>query len=446
MEQAKSLDEIDQAVQFNTPIDPDHPFFTNFEGLRGTFEEAIVYKCLNVKRKDSNFTFDYKVNSSNKTLLFLGGMRGSGKTSELAKYAKHLHTPSCFFCVTCNIDDELDMDNVEYMDILIFQLEKLASRLKESKIKISEAALKSLNAWFEERITEIITTIKGEAGLLVGFSSEKSLLSQVLGLFGELKVGVSGTKERATKIRSNFKNRFNDFALKFNEFVEEANSALRKESKGQEVLFIIDGLEKTLSLETRRKILLEESNRIRQIHTYTIFTLPIELMKERQRLTQFSRVESFPFVKLLDQGGKQVETAFLKFKEFIGKRVDKTLFESDGIIEEIIQLSGGSPRELLRILETTAFYADETKGKIDVEALNKAKYRLASQTSQHLTEEQLNKLKELKENNEKGLSTPYDDVIQELLEQIIVMEYNDGNNKRVNPLVKISKIYGERVG
>ena len=44
------------------------------------------------------------------------------------------------------------------------------------------------------------------------------------------------------------------------------------------------------------------------------------------------------------------------------------------------------------------------------------------------------------------MQTDFDAVMQELLEKVIVMEYNDGNHKRVNPLVEISKIYQERVG
>lgn len=39
---AYKLDEIDQAVQFNVPVGPDHAFFTDFQGLRGEFEERII--------------------------------------------------------------------------------------------------------------------------------------------------------------------------------------------------------------------------------------------------------------------------------------------------------------------------------------------------------------------------------------------------------------------
>jgi hypothetical protein len=67
---ASSINEIDQAVQFNEPIDPDHDFFTDFSGLRGEFEDKIVYKNLNVRKVQDEFTFNPAINGSNKTILF----------------------------------------------------------------------------------------------------------------------------------------------------------------------------------------------------------------------------------------------------------------------------------------------------------------------------------------------------------------------------------------
>jgi len=47
----------------------------------------------------------------------------------------------------------------------------------------------------------------------------------------------------------------------------------------------------------------------------------------------------------------------------------------------------------------------------------------------------------LKENNDKGIGTPFGEEWQDLLENRIIMEYNDGTYKRVNPLVEASELY-----
>lgn len=443
---AYALEEIDQAVQFNEPIGPNHPFFTNFSNLRGDFEEKLVYKNLNVKYKNKKFTFNPTINTRNKTLLFLGGMRGTGKTSELAKYAQNLNTPDCFLCVTCNIDDELDMNNVEYMDILIFQLEKLTEILHKHDVKVDSGIIQKMETWFHQRTLDINQSLKGQLGLEVGGGiDKKGVLSSLLGFFGAFKLGVIGSRERAETIRQTFKDRFSNFANIFNEYIEEVNYAIRKAKIAQEVFFIVDGLEKTMSIETRKKIILEESNRLQKIKAYTLFTLPIELMKERQILSRFSNVEAFPFIKLLERDGIPIPEAFHRFEDFIYKRIDSRLFENRDMIEKAILYSGGSPRELLKILELTAFFSDEEKGKMESAALDKALHRLANQTAQYLTKQMLQKLIEIKEYNDKNMDVPYDQIIQTMLEYNLIMEYNSGNYKRPNPILELSNLYQQHV-
>ncbi|MDX2245566.1 MAG: hypothetical protein SF052_02240 [Bacteroidia bacterium] len=440
------LDEIDQAVKFNEPVGPDHAFYTDFSHVRGNFRENVVYRILNVKTRDGGFSFDAKLNSGDKKLLFLGGMRGSGKTSELTKYARNLHDPECFFVVTCNIEEALDMNDVEYMDVLIYQLEKLTYELDQALVRVDTGIIQHMRKWFHSRETEIRNALKGELDFELGIKTESPpLLKSILNIFGQLKVGLQGSKERATTIRSSLKNRFPDFADLFNQYIEEANLSLRTQSKAQEILFIVDGLEKTMSAEMRRKLIIDESNRLRQIKAYTIFTLPIELMKERQKINQFSTVESFPYVKIMERKGEPIEPAFLVFEEFVTKRIDESLFESRELLRKFIQYGGGSPRELLRILEAATFYADEKKGKLDDNCLREALHRLANQTAQYLTQEKLDKLKEIHENNLVGRTTPFDDLVGEMLEDIILMEYNDGSYKRVNPVVELSDLYQQRV-
>ena len=442
MKKATTLEEVDSAVQFNVPVGPDDPFFTDFSQVRGDFEEKVVYKSLNVNPK--TFTFNRNANLANKTLLFLAGMRGSGKTSELEKYAKNLENPNCFFVVTCNIDQELDMNDLEYMDILILQLEKLVEKADRHGIQLDETVIASMQEWFSQAVEEINSTIKDEAGLEVGVKGDIGL-PVILSIFSRLRAGITGTNERATKIRSTFKNRFSDFAFEFNEFIEEVNRSLRSHTIAQEILFIVDGLEKTFSAEVRKKIILDEAVRMQQIKVNTIFTLPIELIPFSQKIKMHSKVVSFPFVKVYDRQNNLIEVAVKKFEEFIYKRIDPDLFDNSSTVREAIRFGGGSPRELLRLLEYANLYADDEQGIISRAAVDQAIRKLANETSQYLTKEEIAKLKELREGNQQGTQTPFDDVMLGLLEKLIVMEYNDGTYKRVNPLVEVSALYQQHV-
>lgn len=440
---ATTFDEIDNAVRFDVPIGPDHEFFTDFSDVRGDFRERVLYRALNVN--PNTFTFNRKVNIGNKTLLFLAGMRGSGKTSELNKIAQKLHNPQGYFCITCNLDEGLDVNDMEYMDILIFQLERLAEELSKTDIVLPKGIIASLQDWYAEQIKEVNRAIKREGGFEIELEGKTPSLLTFLGLSAKLKGNIAGSKENAEKIRTVFKRNFTFFAAKFNEFVETVAKVLRGENKGQEVLFIIDGLEKVATADIRRRIVDSESNRLRQIRVNTIFTLPIELFFLEPKLRQFSTVVSFPFIKIIEKDGSSVPSAIERFYDFVQRRIATHLFENEATIKQAIHYGGGSPRELLRILEYAYLYSDTEAGKLTTIALNKAIKKLSAEYARYLTKKDLDQLKVLKENNEAGLHTPFDESWQELLENLIVLEYNDGTYKRVHPLVEASQLYQQYV-
>jgi KAP family P-loop domain len=444
---AKTLAEIDNAVRLDVPITPDHEFYTDFSDVRGDFEDRMIYKTLNVHPK--TFIFNREINQGNKVMLFLAGMRGSGKTSELAKIAKKLHNKECFFCVTCNLDDGLDLNDMEYMDILIFQLERLFQELDTIDLSLDKDILISLYDWFGDRVKEVNKSIKIDGGLEISAEAKTpSFLNffSFLSMTAKLKANLTGSKENADKIRTVFKNNFTQFAQKFNEFIEHVNMILRKQGVAQELIFIVDGLEKVATVDIRKKIILEETNRIRQIKVNSIFTLPIEMMPQREKLNDFSTVVSFPFVKIREKNGTIIEEAISRFQDFVSKRIDISLFDSPETVRKAILFGGGSPRELLRILEYANMFADEDTNKIYLKDLDKGIKKLSAQTSQYVSNKDLEKLKILKEANEKEREISFDEDWQDLLEKLIVLEYNDGTYKRVNPIVEASPLYKQDVG
>lgn len=441
---ANKLEEVDTAVRFDIPIGSDHEFFTDFSDVRGDFEDRMIYKALKVNPK--TFIYDEIANRGNKTLLFLAGMRGSGKTSELAKISAKLNHKDGFLCITCNLDDGLDLNDMEYMDIIIFQLERLFEELEKINLEIDSSIIDSLQNWFSERVKEINKAIKKEAGFEMEISAGTPSFLNFLGIAAKVKSNLLGSKENAQKIRTVFKNNFSDFAIQFNLFVEEVNVKLRKTEIAKELLFVVDGIEKAASLDIRKKIILEEANRIRQINSNTIFTLPIELMPERQKIISFSTVVSFPFVKIREKNGEVVEKAIQRFVDFTYKRINSKLFDSPETVRKAILTGGGSPREYLRILEYASMFSDDDAELITLEALEKGIRKLAAETSQYVSIADLEKLKTLKHSNEADKIMPFDSEWQDLLEKLIVLEYNDGTYKRVNPIVEESQLYKQYVG
>ena len=155
-------------------------------------------------------------------------------------------------------------------------------------------------------------------------------------------------------------------------------------------------------------------------------------------------VLAFPFIKVREKDGSVIQSAMEKFREFVAKRIDAALFDMPETIDQAILYSGGSPRELLRILEYANLHASDEQ--ITREALEKGLKKMAAQTAQYITVEDFLKLKMLSEDNKQGLETAVDASWQALIEQNIVFEYNDGTYKRVNPVVELSGLYKRYVG
>ena len=96
-------------------------------------------------------------------------------------------------------------------------------------------------------------------------------------LVTKTKGKLSGSNSTKETIRTVFKNKFSDFSLKFNEFILDIKKYLLDNHISKDLLFIIDGFEKIGSLEDRKKILIDNSNKFVEIKANMIITLPIEL-------------------------------------------------------------------------------------------------------------------------------------------------------------------------
>lgn len=433
---ATKFDEIVSAVQFKVPVKPNDIFFTDFSKVRGSFKENILLRSLNLTTIKP---FSLNCANDNKTLVFLAGMYGSGKTSELNKLASEIDNPNGYLSIKCSLDTDLDMNNIDFVDILIFMAEQLAIKSKDNSLKIDTGVIKSLQEWFGERSKEASMKMMSEDTIEAEVNTGFSLLSFIT-LMTKIKTSVAHNKEYAENTRTILRNNFSDLKNKFNEFIGEVVLNLRKDKVARDVLFIIDGIEKIQTAEMRKKIIIDDGLRIREISTNMLITMPIELHHSVSSLRMLEpQIIRFPFIKLYDrETGEIIPETKNTLIEFISKRIDLSLFESNELIEDIIKMSGGSPRELLRIIQQMVFVTDDDEKKLTRKSFDDAVIYLANLFSSGLKKEELELLKEIKKS--KG-SIAFSETLGNLLSQVIVMEYNDGTYKRINPIIEHSAIY-----
>ena len=417
MNKANTFYEIQDAVAFNNPIDEKNEFYTDFSGFRKGFNERKIFKYLNINPTTK------ECNKISQTLkLFLSGHRGTGKTTELLKLKNEIDETTCFFTVFCDLsDEELDVNNIDFIDIIILILEKLTETLKERKIDIPKANIEPFYNWYEQRITEINNQTDESASIEVEGKAGIDLFS-LLSLVTKTKGKLSGSNSTKETIRKVFKNKFSDFSLKFNEFILDIKDYLLKNGISKDLLFIIDGFEKIGSLEDRKKILIDNSNKFVEIKANMIITLPIELFSEVSRLKEFASHISFPLITL-DNNSKE------RFKEFIYKRIEKNLFDSEQTVEKIIYYGAGSPRETLKIISNAYIQAE---GEIiDLKSVQDAQKSISEELMKYLDEKEISLLKQIYIKTK----IPFSDELAKLLIKKVLLDYEDGLEREINPIL-----------
>jgi len=427
MKKATDFYEILNAVEFNNPIDERDEFYTDFSGLRKGFNEKKIFKMLNINPNNSECN---PLTSPQR--IFLSGHRGTGKTTELLKLRNEINKTNCFLTVFCDVsNEELDINNIDFVDVVIFMLEQLVKELKDKEINIKQSDVESFYSWYEQRIVEIndktdaSATIETEAKVTASIPLLFSLITKT-------KAKLSASQDTKDTIRRVFTNKFSDFSIKFNEFILNIKETIKKEKIAQDLLFIVDGFEKIGTLEDRKKILIDNSNKFIEIKSNMIIALPIELFSEVATLSNFSTPISFPLITL-DYKGEE------KFKEFIYKRVDEKLFEDEATVKEIIRYGAGSPRETLKIIEE-AYIATEEE-IIDSTSVKNAKDKISNEIANYLSAEELEVLKEI----EKNEIVSYSSALASLMVKKVILEYGENSTKKINPIILENETYKKLV-
>ncbi|MEO0845105.1 MAG: hypothetical protein AAFY50_01600 [Cyanobacteria bacterium J06648_1] len=122
------------------------------------------------------------------TLLFTGH-RGCWKSTELRRLQKRLESEYYIICLEADV--ELDLNDVEYADLYLLIIKKIADELYRVGAKFDRGLLSSFESWFKEITKETEKSVElgvnvqtdTEAGFQIPFISKllAKLLAQIKG-------------------------------------------------------------------------------------------------------------------------------------------------------------------------------------------------------------------------------------------------------------------------
>ena len=192
----------------------DTELYVDLDDVRGT--EGFVQQFRNSIRLDP------------RTCQLLSGHRRSGKTTELRRLQNELESRDpCCFVVFCEIDEDVDRNDVDFPDVLVALVRQMAAQLKDRQdLSLGPGMFRGLF----ERIGRT----------LGGISLERFELGpSMLRLSGAIK----SSPDARSKIRELLEPDTNNWIAAANDVIGDAKSKLKKKGFG-DLVIMVDDLDK----------------------------------------------------------------------------------------------------------------------------------------------------------------------------------------------------------
>lgn len=350
-----TVDEAYAACNPDIPLesgDKRYVDLTEARGIRSNFARKIANK---IKHAETGRYLQQLVS----------GHRGCGKSTELHQLQAYLKEEG-FFVVYFDVEDVLDLADIKYQDVLVAITRAVEEQLRDAGVKLNESLRQNLDEWFAQRILISERKVEGEASLKteLGLDSKLPLLARALALItGQLKASSS----RREEIRKNLDNELSVFIERLNTFISDARRLVR-DGNFHDLVVIVDGLEKMHYREedgtsNHAVLFIRHADQLKSPQCHIVYTLPIFLAFAANLGHAYSdELVILPMVNQRSEEGKQA------LREVINSRVAvEDVFINPASVDRLIEMCGGSVRDLLRLVRLSADNFPDEIGDDDVE-------------------------------------------------------------------------------
>ncbi|MDD5271221.1 MAG: AAA family ATPase [Methylovulum sp.] len=405
-------------LRYDRPLDPDtdQALLVDLNAARGNFSQDKLLFTLGVDETSGSLDED----NPQQYILF-GGYRGCGKSTELRLLAKRLHQPHFYYVVLVDALQELDINNLNYSDILLAQAKVLMQQLDDS-ISVEPVFLQRLENWFKNHVkidlSEQAFSGKPETG-----AKASTGLPLLANLFGSLTTAISIGSTHKEEIRTAVRNSFSEFAGAFNLLVSHIEERLRAANLGKKILFIVDGTDRLCGNDATT-FFVSDIHQLKQINSNFIYCAPIDILTENGRISQEFSVFRLPMVKIAEKNtADYLPLPVEKLRDLIIKRLDGSsrLLADSTVVDQLIQMSGGHVRDLIRLLD---YCLAETLGRkrIDHTVAEAAIRQLAADYRRVIKDGDYALLVEIDKQDKNYV--PLSEQSRRLLTDSVLLEYN----------------------
>ncbi len=403
-----------------------------------TEEVKDLYVNLDEVRGNSGFVSGLANNirlSDKLTCQLVTGHRGSGKTTELRKLQIELeNSAEKLFVVFCEIDKDVDRNDIDFPDVLIAIVRQMATQLNE------RLGIKLKPGYFKQRWDELKTLLSSEVEF-----EDVGLQSGLLNVSAAIK----SSPDTRMKIRKHLEPTTNSWIDAANDVIGEA--ILELDKKGYNgLVIIVDDLDKMVlrphsdaGCSTGEHLFVNRESQLSAFKCHLIYTMPIALAyscQERKIANLYSlpHIPIVPMTKIKTDIGADYKPGFERFEELIDKRLaragaKKEEVFGDNVCDQLIELSGGQPRELMTLIRESIAGGELPISSSSVE---RATRKIQHAYARLLQREHWDIIEQVKESHSFERTDELDKYWMDLLDSRAVLQYvNDKEWYALNPLV-----------
>jgi hypothetical protein len=391
--------------------------YVNLDEVRGVDFVQDIRFTLNIDQASDCL---YDVTDDYVKIIF-SGHRGCGKTTELKRLHHNLNHPKRYFSIFLSIEEEMEYGSFQPEDFFVWIILKLVDAIHIEEIDVSITALDELaQQLLSDKIIEheLKNSFQTELGIDAGSGVN---FFDWLKFKAIAKAVFAGSNQTSTKIREEVRRNTLDVINKINLAIVEVRNTIQKNSKGGDILFIVDGSEK-LKFEVYEYLFIENPNLLKTLAVNLIVAVPINSFYQIEKTPgYFPNQFIVPMVKL----GLNDSYSNECFKEVVRRRIDENAFFDVEVLDECVQASGGCMRQLLIVVNSVIRKARGNKASLETAKL--AIYELGHRMYDLLDSDHMAALHI--ENRHLG-----DVKVREMLFQLVLLKYN--GTVKVNPLLK----------
>jgi hypothetical protein len=365
------------------------------------------------------------INSPSDDKILFTGHLGSGKSTELNRFAFLPEIQKHFFVIKYSISEALNIIDIDYIDFLLSFAATLFIKASEAQITFNNAILSVIEKW--------VSYFKGDVTEFAELDQGKSKIERIVHFFTNISTILLRELALRDKVRETIGHNITQLVNVINALVAHVRSNL---PDGKELLIIIDDLEKIPDVNRADRLFNEAGTYMTTPKCKIIYTVPIALyysLRFQQLANIFGNHYFLPNIKIKERDNSGQIDPLGCMSEFLRKRMNESLIDPDAK-EIAIENSAGVAREFVRILKNSCVKAlTKNRETISRDIVADVIVDLRNEYSRGLEKRHIDVLRAIAKNE------PVEDheTHMELFHSKVILEYRNGEKwTAINPIVQ----------